>query len=296
MKVERLYLEVTRKCTLKCEHCLKGDQENKDMSFETIENALKDVTEIDQLFFEGGEPLLAIDQILETIQLIKTKGIKVHNIRIISNGTVLNRKVVNALAKLSSVAPLSLSLSSDVFHAVELARLDLLKNWFKNNETFQEKFGSDILQWSDADDSCLRIGEDNFICILETGRAKSLTKQRIRELNGFLNEHFHIVVFDPRIVYRDKIVPSYQPDTNEVLGDIYVDVNGNVVPWNMSYAEEDEEPSKYSSNINEIGLLNAILHYRDYYTEYFDGIEESQLDELEALIRQRIFDKETRRI
>ena len=80
MKVERLYLEVTRKCTLKCEHCLKGDQENKDMSFETIENALKDVTEIDQLFFEGGEPLLAIDQILETIQIIKTKGIKVHNI------------------------------------------------------------------------------------------------------------------------------------------------------------------------------------------------------------------------
>lgn len=27
MKLEKLYLEVTRMCTLECEHCLRGDRE-----------------------------------------------------------------------------------------------------------------------------------------------------------------------------------------------------------------------------------------------------------------------------
>ena len=43
MKLEKLYLEVTRMCTLECEHCLRGDRENKYMSTKTIENILKDV-------------------------------------------------------------------------------------------------------------------------------------------------------------------------------------------------------------------------------------------------------------
>ena len=61
MYIKKLCLQVTRMCTLKCEHCLKGDGEEKYMPFETIANILKDVTEIDELLITGGEPLLAID-------------------------------------------------------------------------------------------------------------------------------------------------------------------------------------------------------------------------------------------
>ena len=31
MRIDRLYLEVTRNCTLECEHCLRGDKETKDI-------------------------------------------------------------------------------------------------------------------------------------------------------------------------------------------------------------------------------------------------------------------------
>ena len=41
MKVENLYLELTRMCTLECEHCLRGDRRNEYMSFETINNVFK---------------------------------------------------------------------------------------------------------------------------------------------------------------------------------------------------------------------------------------------------------------
>ncbi len=189
MRIETLYLEVTRNCTLECEHCVRGDKENKFMSFETIANALKDVEEIDTLFFEGGEPLLATDQMLEIARIIKARGIKVDGIRIISNGTVLNERVIDALTSLSQLAPLSLSISNDPFHATELARLKLLKTWFENNEEFKEKFDSDLLQWS-TDEGCIKIGYDYFIPIVEAGRAKTISKQRLRYFNGLLNYHF----------------------------------------------------------------------------------------------------------
>ena len=92
MRIETLYLEVTRMCTLECEHCVRGDRENKFMSSETINNALKDVKEIGLLFFEGGEPLLAIDQILETIEIIKTRG-GMKNIRNILICDTSNKKI-----------------------------------------------------------------------------------------------------------------------------------------------------------------------------------------------------------
>lgn len=88
---------------------------------------------------------------------------------------------------------------------------------------------------------------------------------------------------------------KYDPETNEVSDGVYIDVNGNVVPWCMSYAEEDEYSGKYSCNINRIGLLNAILNYIDYYTKYYDSIPESEYEALAALAEQRVLDPETRR-
>lgn len=294
MRIETLYLEVTRMCTLECEHCVRGDRENKFMSSETINNALKDVKEIGLLFFEGGEPLLAIDQILETIEIIKTRGIKVDRIRIISNGTVLNESVIDALTRLSNFATLSLSISMDAFHATELARLNLLETWRKNNKVFQEMFESDVLQWS-SEDGCIQIGDDYFIPIVEAGRAKTITKQRLKYFNSLLKDHFIFVIFDARILYREKVMLEYKPETNEVSDGVYIDVNGNVIPWCMSFAEADEDASKYSFNINKIGLLNAIFNYIDHYTEYFDSIDESQFEELNTVIGQRISDPETRK-
>ena len=76
MHLWNLYLGVTRICTLECEHCLRGNRRNEYMSLETIDNAFKDVKEIDTLLLTGGEPLLAIKQIREILKQIKKNNVK----------------------------------------------------------------------------------------------------------------------------------------------------------------------------------------------------------------------------
>lgn len=289
MYIKKLCLQVTRNCTLECEHCLRGDRENKFMSFETIANILRDVDEIDELLFTGGEPLLAIDQILKTIEIIKNNNIKVSKITIMTNGTILNKSVRDAIRRLSNIAELSLELSSDVFHVLELVRLNLFEKWRKDSKVFFNELNADRYDWG-IDDGTIKIDDDYFCPILETGRAKTISKERLREINSLLNDHFYFVIWDSRILSRNEIIFKYDSETNRANGIVYVNVNGNVVPWNMSFNEEDEDAERYSSNINKIGLLNAILNYRDYYIKYFSTIGEREIRELNELRTQRILE------
>ena len=289
MYIKKLCLQVTRNCTLECEHCLRGDRENKFMSFETIANILRDVDEIDELLFTGGEPLLAIDQILKTIEIIKNNNIKVRKITIMTNGTILNKSVRDAIRRLSNIAELSLELSSDVFHVLELVRLNLYEKWRKDSEVYFNELNANRYDWG-IDDGTIKIDDDYFCPILETGRAKTISKERLREINSLLNDHFYFVIWDSRILSRNEIILNYDSKTNRANGIVYVNVNGNVVPWNMSFNEEDEDAERYSSNINKIGLLNAILNYRDYYIKYFSTIGEREIRELNELRTQRILE------
>ena len=75
MKVEKLYLELTRMCTIECEHCLRGCRRNEFMSLETINNVLKDIEHIELLLLTGGEPLLALKQIKELLKVVTNYNI-----------------------------------------------------------------------------------------------------------------------------------------------------------------------------------------------------------------------------
>ena len=77
MKVEKLHLELTRMCTIECEHCFRGERRNEFMSINTIDNIFKDVSEVEFLLLTGGEPLLALRQIKELINIINKKNIKI---------------------------------------------------------------------------------------------------------------------------------------------------------------------------------------------------------------------------
>ena len=138
MHILNLYLGITRLCTLECEHCLRGDRRNENMSLETIANVFKDVKEIDTLLLTGGEPLLAIKQIKEVLKQIRENNIKVHKTFIITNCTFLNEEIIKLLKEFSDISKLELALSYDVFHYVELKRLKLLKDYIENTSKYAE--------------------------------------------------------------------------------------------------------------------------------------------------------------
>lgn len=53
-----LVIEVTRKCNLHCEHCLRGDAQCVDMKKETIDKLIPMLDNVGQVVFTGGEPSL----------------------------------------------------------------------------------------------------------------------------------------------------------------------------------------------------------------------------------------------
>ena len=70
--IESLTLEVTRKCNLACEHCMRGDAKNVNMTYDVIDKVLdnEEINSINQLGFSGGEPTLVPDLIIYTIDKI----------------------------------------------------------------------------------------------------------------------------------------------------------------------------------------------------------------------------------
>ena len=60
--VRSLILEVTRRCNMCCDHCLRGDAQDLDMQKETVDALLEQVGSIGGVTFSGGEPLLNYPQ------------------------------------------------------------------------------------------------------------------------------------------------------------------------------------------------------------------------------------------
>lgn len=92
---------------MKCEHCLRGDRYNINISDETIKNTFSKINKIGMLVLTGGEPLLsydAINCINKVIEEIKNNNVKVDKILIFTNGTIYNEYVVKTLKELYDLA------------------------------------------------------------------------------------------------------------------------------------------------------------------------------------------------
>ena len=60
ISIQNLAIEVTRKCNIKCAHCLRGDSQNKDIDLKYIDILLDQVNYIGHFCPTGGEPSLNI--------------------------------------------------------------------------------------------------------------------------------------------------------------------------------------------------------------------------------------------
>ena len=259
MTIDNYYVEITRACTLRCEHCLRGEDRYEYMSKETINNVFKDIKKIDRLLLTGGEPLLAITQLEEIVRLIKENNIEINSVLIITNGTVLNDRVIAVLKELSSLTYLILKVSYDVFHHMELDRLNLHDKRKANFEKLSELFN--------AEDYGVIKNAKHTSLVINKGRSKQLTKERLNQINeqfGLKIDVDDLDSYAPECTYNVK----YDIDNDNIEGTISVDVNGNMVAFGLSFDEENEEHNKYNANINELGFKKALLNYIKFYVLY----------------------------
>ena len=86
MEIYDLAIEVTRKCNMSCEHCLRGSKQNIDIDLNYIDSLFNKVNYISNLSITGGEPSLSIKAINHIIKTIKKKKIVLGSFYIATNG------------------------------------------------------------------------------------------------------------------------------------------------------------------------------------------------------------------
>lgn len=86
-------IEVTRRCNMHCNHCMRGDAQNKDFNSSVLLSLPKEYDEIKTLCFTGGEPFLVPRIIQECLEIFRLKKIKIQNIIIVTNESVYDNNI-----------------------------------------------------------------------------------------------------------------------------------------------------------------------------------------------------------
>lgn len=97
MYIESLVLEITRKCSCACSHCLRGDSQEMDMPFELIPKIFNGIESVENLTFSGGEPSLNIPFMEETLKYCKKNDIDIKSIYVVTNGLQNQIELVKAM-------------------------------------------------------------------------------------------------------------------------------------------------------------------------------------------------------
>lgn len=112
--------EVTRRCNLSCEHCLRGDAQNLDMTKETVDKVLDHIESICGLTLSGGEPTLNIPIIRYIFSEIRRREISLGSFYVVTNGLVNQMELAQVLLENIPYCyepdMCGVSISMDIFH------------------------------------------------------------------------------------------------------------------------------------------------------------------------------------
>jgi hypothetical protein len=131
MYINDLILEVTRKCNLLCEHCMRGNAQKKTFNrFDDLETFFiaNKVEGVGTITFSGGEPTLAYKAIAKTLEFMKKLNIEVDSIYTVVNGTNCPdgflKTMLDWFMYCTSNEMSSISISSGMFYDVQMGRSD----------------------------------------------------------------------------------------------------------------------------------------------------------------------------
>lgn len=129
MELHNAVIEATRRCNMKCAHCLRGEPQNKSMPREHLLNFLRQISYISDVTFTGGEPTLpsGLKVINEFIRICIHLDIEINSFYIVTNAKKWRPEIGDTLAKLwefcSGNDASAIDISRDQYHdPIELKR------------------------------------------------------------------------------------------------------------------------------------------------------------------------------
>ena len=102
MYIQDLIIEVTRKCNMSCEFCLRGEPQKKNITYKTMFNFFKNnnIKEVNCITFSGGEPTLNLKGMKDCLQICKDLNVSVYNFYVAINGTKVEEEFLYFLVSM----------------------------------------------------------------------------------------------------------------------------------------------------------------------------------------------------
>lgn len=120
LTINSLIIETTRKCNLRCSHCLRGSIQNVNIDKRYIRTLLKQVDTIGNVTFTGGEPSLNVEALEYFVKVAKELKIDIGTFYIVTNGKNIKIDFIIAVLKLYDICwdkeNCSLQVSNDLYH------------------------------------------------------------------------------------------------------------------------------------------------------------------------------------
>lgn len=231
MEISNLTLEITRRCNLLCDHCLRGKAQPKDMSIQTMVDSLKLFDYIYTLIPTGGEPLIrpyCIENLIEAFYQSKTRICSIHmstngSTRYCRNDNCI--EILEAMKNYTEDESFYLRISNSNFH--QQVRLTTFKDSMLKE--FKEKARNvgivcSVLDYTFQPDS-----------LMNMGKAKNFGKRTP-------SPHF-----------------SFDLENNSIDGTLHINVNGDIIAdCDISY---DEQIAYKVSTLEEVYSVDENERY-----------------------------------
>lgn len=118
--IDNLVIEITRKCNIKCRHCLRGPARNINITQEMMNKIVSQFDYINSITFGGGEPSLFPEAIEWFIEAVQMYNVTVGNFYVVTNGKKYSQKLYDACYRLYNLCNENeisgFCISDDEFH------------------------------------------------------------------------------------------------------------------------------------------------------------------------------------
>ena len=94
--IDNLVIEITRRCNMCCDHCLRGDAQDVNIQFDTLKSLFARLNHIREITFTGGEPSLNPGAMMDALRLCKKYGVSVETIWLATNGKEVSDGFIKA--------------------------------------------------------------------------------------------------------------------------------------------------------------------------------------------------------
>lgn len=240
IQTDTLCIEVTRRCNMRCQHCLRGDAQDLDISESVLEEVAKTICP-SVVVFTGGEPSLNVPAIERYFQLAEQYEHLPLAFYVATNGATSKEQMselalalLRAYPKMDDQECCEVNVSGDIFH-----------------EEFKKEDCSAILEGlSFFDDKGKKhsLENDSMDWLLNTGRAAE---------NGLGHR-----AGGPFFTDMDKLVTNIFQN-NVCFDMLYIAANGNVVSdCDGSYEDIDDEEN----------IICSVLDLEDKCQQYIEKL------------------------